>query len=117
MISSSYYHLVYLVFVVLLSVTTLYKYGSYTQSRLAMAETHRFDGAFIIVAVLAVFIGLRNPYAIAFQDTVWYTWFYQHSFGEPYIWVWDLTKGNFLFNNIFFHLDCVHLLRLCLVEL
>ena len=102
MIPSLYYHLVYLIFVTLLSVMTLYKYGFYTQSKLARAETHRFDGSFIIVLVLVLFIGLRNPYSIIFQDTKWYTWFYEHHFGDLYVWNWDVTQGNFLWSNIYY---------------
>ena len=102
MISSVYYHLLYIIVVVLLSILTLYSYSSYTQSRLVKAEKYRFDGTVFLMLLLVVYIGVRNPYNIIFQDTVWYTWFYEHHFGDPYVWNWDFTDGNFMFLNIYY---------------
>ena len=57
MIPSAYYHLVYLVFVTILSVVTLFRYGSYSSERLQDANKHKFDGAVLIVVILIIFIG------------------------------------------------------------
>ena len=92
MIPSAYYQTVYLVFVMLLSLLTLYKYGSFTQSRLDDAETQRFDGTIVIVLLLVVYTGLRNPYARVFGDTAGYTLFYYRNFGDPYVWNRDFIS-------------------------
>lgn len=105
MISSGYYHLVYLVFVTLLSIVTLFYYGSYSSKRLQDANKHKFDGAVLIVVFLTLYIGGRNPFAAAFQDTQAYTLWYNKKLGQAFTWDW--TKSNFLYDNLMFWMSSV----------
>lgn len=95
MIPSSYYHLVYIVFVALLSIVTLFRYSSYSTARLEDVTRSRYDISLLIVILLTLFIGLRDPFAVAFQDTLAYSRWYTNVFGELFVWDWTLKDPLF----------------------
>lgn len=99
MISSNYYHLVYLVFVTLLSIVTLFRYGSYSSTRLQDANQRRFDGALLVAVIMIFFVGFRDPYSPFFGDSQAYTRGYNAHLSKVFVWNWGAT--NYIYDNVF----------------
>lgn len=95
MIPSSYYYLIYIVFVTLLSIVTLSRYSSYSSARLEYPSQSKYDVSLLIVIILTFFIGFRDPFAVAFQDTQAYSRWYTSVFGDMFVWDWTLKDPLF----------------------
>ena len=99
MIPAIYYHLVYLLFISLISVIVFAAYPWASSLRPIRSNKNSVILNYILVAILILFIGYRDPNSRIFGDTAAYSLFYSRHFGEIFEFNWDVN--NPLFDNLY----------------
>lgn len=98
MIPAQYYNIIYLLFLLVMTIVMSLKYASYSDSRINSTQTAGQSGAICLTIVMILFFGLR-PLSYVFVDMMNYYLMYGWGAGKYFI--FDLDTENFIFDNLF----------------